>query len=329
MAVAAAPDTRRPAGFTLIELLVVMAIIALLIALLLPAVQNARESARRTQCLNNLKQMTLAHHNYTNAHNVFPPGWVGTHNADGDAKSFAGWYHTFGVKLKPSGQVGAQHVSQYFGWHASILPQIGEPNTFHLIDFDVDHQTDRWLPSPRRESRNSRAAAHGIGVYVCPSAGFGLTMSPCRQPAPGVLCLIEPEGDTTFGMATYVGSAGESLNGDGDPSVGYEGGMFGQNSSIAFRDVFDGESQTLLLSESMFGIWADGWMCCGSFRRGRTPFFDGSTTGPPPTSFGSWHDGTANVALVDGSTRSVNKGIDRETFRRLVVRNDGEPLGEF
>src|SRR5690606_21154673 len=98
-------------GFTLVELLVAIAIIGILIALLLPAVQSARAAARRMQCQNHLKQLTLALHNYHDVHLVLPSGSY----AFGPAfKTLSGW-----------------------GWGAMILPHIEQQALYQTIDFHI------------------------------------------------------------------------------------------------------------------------------------------------------------------------------------------------
>lgn len=125
---------RRPA-FTLIELLVVIAIIAILIGLLLPAVQKVREAAARTQCINNMKQVGLALHNYHDSNQKFPPGYVSAVDASGNDTG-PGW-----------------------GWAAHILPQMEQDNLFRQID----------LKQPIEAAANAAARVVIVKSYLCPS----------------------------------------------------------------------------------------------------------------------------------------------------------------
>ncbi|MGE3314697.1 MAG: DUF1559 domain-containing protein [Planctomycetaceae bacterium] len=124
---------RRLQGFTLIELLVVMAIIGVLVALLLPAVQSARAAARKTSCMNNLKQIGAALHNYHDMHQSFPPGYV--------------------YRLGPTGNEAG------FGWATMLLPLVEQTNVYHEFNFNV----------PLWDNANIVARTTPMAVFHCPA----------------------------------------------------------------------------------------------------------------------------------------------------------------
>jgi len=131
--------TRR--GFTLIELLVVIAIIAVLIALLLPAVQAAREAARRSQCINNLKQIGIGLHNYHQTNDTFPPGAV---SSQANYNTSNNW--------------------QGFSSLAMLLPFMEQNAIYSSINFTM------WAVG-EINSVNSSARQTQINVFLCPSDG--------------------------------------------------------------------------------------------------------------------------------------------------------------
>jgi prepilin-type N-terminal cleavage/methylation domain-containing protein len=128
---------RRWAAFTLVELLIVVAIVGILLALMLPAVQKARESARKTKCANNLKQIGLALHGYMNNCKAFPPGYISTVLPDHDDGG-PGW-----------------------GWGAMLLPYSEEADLYKQVNLTtaIDSQA----------ARNVRLVS--VATFVCPSDG--------------------------------------------------------------------------------------------------------------------------------------------------------------
>jgi prepilin-type N-terminal cleavage/methylation domain-containing protein/prepilin-type processing-associated H-X9-DG protein len=122
---------RKRKAFTLIELLVVIAIIAVLIALLLPAVQSAREAARRIQCTNNLKQLSLALHNYNTAAGAFPPGVVTTSGGYGTAAQlYSGWLSwSAQALLLPYVEQGPLYNAANFSWACCYVPTADQTNS--------------------------------------------------------------------------------------------------------------------------------------------------------------------------------------------------------
>lgn len=144
-------QTRLSRGFTLVELLVVIAIIGVLVALLLPAVQAARESARRTTCVNNVKQMALAAANYESAKGYFPPGRL--------LPDWSGGTATHYNDVKTTDKTG------FYSVHIWLLPYMEQTNVFNQIDFGIAQVKKMTNPT------NPHLAAYSTaqGLFICPS----------------------------------------------------------------------------------------------------------------------------------------------------------------
>ena len=281
----------RPA-FTLIELLVVIAIISILIALLLPAVQQARESARRTQCRNNLLQAALALHNYHAAHRVLPPGCV---NETGPVRSVPdGGYH--------------------FGWLAQVLPYLDEMNLYRAIDFS---QTAYQQP----------VSTTGGGLLLPPSLQCPSSVSGGLAYA-GVHHDVEAPIDIDNNGVLFLNSSVQLRDiTDGRAHtllLGEMGGSVliwwsGTNSSL--RNVGGGIDSGADVGGYMAAIEAAALM------NQELPVDEAQalTVG----GFASQHQGGAYFAFADGSVRFISSRIDHETLRRLANRHDGELIGEF
>jgi prepilin-type N-terminal cleavage/methylation domain-containing protein len=309
-------------GFTLIELLVVVAIIAVLIALLLPAVQAAREAARRSQCLNNLKQMGLALHNYHDTHLAFPPGWIG---AD------------------PATRAHDVEGMNGFGWGTMILPYVEQNNLYQQFRFPLSI-IDDTTASPT----NKRLLATKLPVFVCPSDPHPDTWE------------IEPEGGgtpiATLATANYVGLFGFQYvgplpdpNDDRDLHVCEElgpgqqcagDGIMFHNSKVTIGHITDGTSNTIMVGERASSVlpgsdpFYSTWS--GVIPEGEEAFARilGSTDHAPnggihAEDFSSKHTGGAHFILGDGHAKFVSENIDLFVFRALGTRNGGEVVSEF
>lgn len=299
-------------GFTLIELLVVIAIIAVLIALLLPAVQQAREAARRTQCLNNLKQVGLALHNYHDLSNMVPPGWIGVTagvpNIDG-----------------PSG----------FGWAAFLLPQLDQAPLYNVIDFNV---------SCFARPANDRPLNTVISAFRCPTDPSTDTWRIAAEANPAAFLATLP-------TANYVGNFGAQGYEDVCASPPFPNatcrgnGVFFHNGNVRFRDLTDGLSNTVLVGEHRTDTrpivtasgpeWHSTWVgvvAGGEEAVARVLGVADHTPNHPALhidDFSSWHTGGVNLLMGDGRVRFVTQHIDLGIFQALATRDGGELVSDF
>jgi prepilin-type N-terminal cleavage/methylation domain-containing protein/prepilin-type processing-associated H-X9-DG protein len=212
-------ETSR-SGFTLIELLVVIAIIAILIALLLPAVQAAREAARRIQCVNNMKQIGLALHNYHDGNNCFAVGMLPATAANGT--------------LKPNGG---------FSVLARLLNFVEQRPLYNAINMSLCAVND-----PYGTAANSTVCLTRLSVFLCPSCpapSFAISLNTATSNA--------VNGFTAPGNS-YFGSVGPNLEFDATQTNDPPRGVFqNQGSPIGLNSIMDGSSNTIA-----FGEWKIG-----------------------------------------------------------------------
>jgi prepilin-type N-terminal cleavage/methylation domain-containing protein/prepilin-type processing-associated H-X9-DG protein len=213
----------RRRGFTLIELLVVIAIIGVLIALLLPAVQAAREAARRTQCVNNLKQMGVALHNYHDANGSFPMG------ASSGMRNLNQYY-----------------AKQNFSAHAAMLPFLEQAPLYNAINFNWGAEDDTAQLCFRINSTATRAS---VAVFVCPSDPYA--GKPDHNGDPDTNNYYGCIGTTTWLTNPSNTSIGPYLTGTAGPKD--SSGIFTWQASYGIRDVTDGTSNTVAFAEAVVG----------------------------------------------------------------------------
>jgi prepilin-type N-terminal cleavage/methylation domain-containing protein len=332
---------RMRRAFTLVELLVVIAIIGVLVALLLPAVQSARESSRRMTCTNNLKQLGLATHNFSDVSNRMQPGNLGLmpHVADSTATGS-----------------GASPTNQMIGSLAYLLPYIEQSAIKSLIvtNMNVDEKAQSW----NRDGSSVTASRTRIKSLVCPSTqlygpwgGDHWVVSSVGIYLNGVV--ITGWGPTShnetilsMGRTNYLGVAGYGGNAEawnisatratqmgipaGQPATNFQG-VFATRTKTRFSHVTDGTSNTLLFGEVMGGEVKKPTDTHASFTWMGSGFmvaFSGLAENGAPrrvwSSFNSDHaSGIVNFVLVDGSVRNLSPNMDYGAYIAMSGMGDG------
>ena len=321
---------RSRSAFTLIELLVVIAIIAILIGLLLPAVQKVREAASRSTCTNNMKQISLAYHNYENSYGTFAVG-------------------------------GSNVPATTHGWGLPLLPYIEQDALYKQYNLAAPFATAVGGPAQNQAVTNTR-----LKMYTCPSnpenqaPPFSYTLVYY-----GVFTSTWTAMSADYGPISHVHSSLASAI-TSFPTDNLQG-LIRVDQKVTPVEVTDGLSNTILSAEiagrpslwrggrvkstppqtysSGSGAWNDAtagnFSLYGSPADGGSPCTTLPTTpcSPPATrtcvincsnEYGmyAFHTGVANAAMGDGSVRTLSSSMDPRVVASMVTRANGEVFSE-
>ena len=345
---------RRNRGFTLVELLVVIAIIGVLVALLLPAVQAARESARRMQCANNLRQLGLALMNHVDTYGFYPPGGDQGWTRDTEQNYVEGG--PVGANGSWSGGVGSWQ-NDHGSWYVKILPFVEQQSLYDTLPPDNTFlRLVMWLgPTGKPPVIETFRCPSDDWERDLPHANYAGSMGPtCHQGGCGATLFTTCV--TQFWEGTTIDQGRPDSCGPGKPCELH--GMFSRVAFIRTRlkQITDGTSGTIMVGEKRpayefhsnlvtrqagaTGWWSgsnNGYAHCNSIipinfpidpeQRGCSP--------RPEANYGNWntslgfsshHPGGAHFVLADGSVHFISESIDEMTLNFLAHKSDGQPF---
>ena len=328
-------EKNRRKAFTLVELLVVIAIIGILIGMLLPAVQQVREAARRTDCLNNLRQIGLGCHNFESTFQKYP-------SAGGAVQQFT----------NPDEQTEGIFGFENGSWMYQILPYLEQGNLTNLRESaGFGEIIEVEVPSFNCPSRFARFATIGTDIYALPDYA-GVMASHNDEGWLGFEWRITEPPRTNEERVVWTGiiAKGGHVDISDSPETVWE------FRKVTTASVFDGTSNTIMIAEK--GVRADRytittaspwpyWEVYGYYVGADWPHmrqFGALTYNQTPSrvwpvlgdnearpsgtfdeqGFGSPHPGIFNAVIGDGSTRVINRTAQLLLLDQLGKRADGE-----